>query len=84
MLLGFVRARKQSHESKQSSIPRLREPWKNSGMSQAEFTVTRLLDLYDRYLNSGFRAPLPARIVGFRADSRNCLKTSGTELLPFR
>jgi len=35
-------------------------PWKNSGMSQAEFTVMRSLDLYYRYLNSGFRIPVAA------------------------
>jgi hypothetical protein len=35
-------------------------PWKNSGMSQAEFTVMRSLDLYYQYLNSGFRLPIAA------------------------
>ncbi len=35
-------------------------PWKNSGMSQAEFTVMRSLDLYYQYLNSGFRVPIAA------------------------
>jgi len=35
-------------------------PWKNSGMSQAEFTVMRSLDLYYQYLNSGFRIPIAA------------------------
>lgn len=35
-------------------------PWKNSGMSQAEFTVMRSLELYYRYLNSGFRVPIAA------------------------
>lgn len=35
-------------------------PWKNSGMSQAEFTVMRSLDLYYWYLNSGFRVPIAA------------------------
>jgi hypothetical protein len=35
-------------------------PWKNSGMSQAEFTVMRSLDLYYRYLNSGFHIPIAA------------------------
>jgi hypothetical protein len=35
-------------------------PWTNSGMSQAEFTVMRSLDLYYQYLNAGFRVPLGA------------------------
>jgi hypothetical protein len=35
-------------------------PWTNSGMSQAEFTVMRSIDLYYRYLNSGFRLPIAA------------------------
>ena len=35
-------------------------PWKNSGMSQAEFTVMRSLDLYYCYLNAGFRLPIAA------------------------
>jgi hypothetical protein len=35
-------------------------PWRNSGMSQAEFTVMRSLDLYYQYLNSGFRLPIGA------------------------
>ncbi len=33
-------------------------PWKNSGMSQAEFTVMRGIDLYYQYLNAGFRLPI--------------------------
>jgi hypothetical protein len=35
-------------------------PWRNSGMSQAEFTVMRSMDLYYLYLNSGFRLPIAA------------------------
>ena len=35
-------------------------PWRNSGMSQAEFTVMRSLDLYYQYLNAGFRVPIAA------------------------
>jgi hypothetical protein len=35
-------------------------PWKNSGMSQAEFTVMRSMDLYYQYLNAGFRIPIAA------------------------
>ena len=33
-------------------------PWDNSGMSQAEFTVMRGMDLYYQYLNAGFRLPI--------------------------
>ncbi|MBE3097329.1 MAG: CehA/McbA family metallohydrolase [Planctomycetes bacterium] len=35
-------------------------PWKNSGMSQAEFTTMRSMDLYYQYLNSGFQLPIAA------------------------
>jgi len=35
-------------------------PWKNSGMSQGEFTVMRSMDLYYQYLNAGFRLPIAA------------------------
>ncbi len=35
-------------------------PWKTSGMSQAEFTVMRSMDLYYQYLNAGFRLPIAA------------------------
>jgi hypothetical protein len=35
-------------------------PWKNSGMSQAEFTVMRSMDLYYLYLNAGFQLPIGA------------------------
>jgi len=35
-------------------------PWKNSGMSQDEFTLIRAMDLYYQYLNSGFRLPIAA------------------------
>jgi hypothetical protein len=35
-------------------------PWTNSGMSQAEFTAMRAMDLYYRYLNAGFRLPIGA------------------------
>jgi hypothetical protein len=35
-------------------------PWSNSGMSQAEFTVMRSMDLYYQYLNSGFQLPIGA------------------------
>lgn len=35
-------------------------PWKNSGMSVAEFPVMRGVDLYYQYLNSGFNLPIVA------------------------
>jgi len=35
-------------------------PWKNSGMSMAEFPVMRSVDLYYQYLNSGFHLPIVA------------------------
>jgi hypothetical protein len=35
-------------------------PWKNSGMSVAEFPVMRGMDLYYQYLNSGFHIPIVA------------------------
>jgi hypothetical protein len=35
-------------------------PWKNSGMSMAEFPVMRGMDLYYQYLNAGFRLPIVA------------------------
>ncbi len=35
-------------------------PWKNSGMSQGEFTTMRSMDLYYQYLNAGFFLPIAA------------------------
>ncbi len=35
-------------------------PWDNSGMSQAEFTAMRSLDLYYCYLNAGIHIPIAA------------------------
>jgi hypothetical protein len=35
-------------------------PWTDSGLSQAEFTVMRAVDLYYQYLNAGFRLPIAA------------------------
>jgi hypothetical protein len=35
-------------------------PWKNSGMSVAEFPVMRGMDLWYQYLNAGFRLPIVA------------------------
>jgi hypothetical protein len=35
-------------------------PWKNSGMSMAQFSVLRGMDLWYQYLNAGFRLPIVA------------------------
>jgi hypothetical protein len=35
-------------------------PWKNSGLSVAEFPVLRGMDLWYQYLNAGFRLPIVA------------------------
>lgn len=35
-------------------------PWRNSGMSLAEFPVMRGMDLWYQYLNAGFRLPIVA------------------------
>ena len=43
-----------------TGLPSHWAPWKESGFSQAEFTVMRGLDLYYQYLNAGFRLPLAA------------------------
>lgn len=43
-----------------TQLPSHWDPWKNSGMSQAEFTVMRGMDLYYQYLNSGFHLPIVA------------------------
>jgi len=43
-------------------------PWKNSGMTQAEFTTMRSMDLYYQYLNSGFQLPIAAGTDKMDAD----------------
>jgi hypothetical protein len=43
-----------------TQLPNHWSPWKNSGMSQAEFPVMRAVDLYYQYLNAGFRLPIAA------------------------
>jgi len=43
-----------------TGLPAHWAPWKESGFSQAEFTVMRGLDLYYQYLNAGFRLPIGA------------------------
>jgi hypothetical protein len=43
-----------------TQLPSHWSAWTNSGMSQAEFTVMRSLDLYYQYLNSGFQLPIGA------------------------
>jgi len=35
-------------------------PWENSGFSQAEFPIMRMMDLYYQFLNAGFRLPIAA------------------------
>ena len=43
-----------------TQLPSHWDPWKNSGMSQAEFPILRGIDLYYQYLNAGFRLPIAA------------------------
>ena len=43
-----------------TGLPSHWAPWRESGFSQAEFTVMRGLDLYYQYLNTGFRLPIGA------------------------
>jgi hypothetical protein len=43
-----------------TQLPSHWEPWKDSGMPQAEFTIMRSMDLYYQYLNAGFRLPIAA------------------------
>jgi hypothetical protein len=41
-------------------LPPHLDPWDNSGMSTAELTPMRGVDLYYQYLNAGFRLPIAA------------------------
>ena len=43
-----------------TQLPSHWDPWKTSGMPQAEFPVMRAMDLYYQYLNAGFRLPIAA------------------------
>jgi hypothetical protein len=56
--LGLVDALELMTYDDPTQLPSHWSPWKNSGMSQAEFTVMRGVDLYYQYLNSGFRLPI--------------------------
>ena len=58
--LGLVDAIELISYDDPTRLPSHWGPWTNSGMSQAEFTVMRSMDLYYRYLNSGFRLPITA------------------------
>jgi hypothetical protein len=58
--LGLVDAVELVSYDDPTRLPSHWGPWTNSGMSQAEFTVMRSMDLYYRYLNSGFRLPISA------------------------
>jgi len=58
--LGLVDAIELVSYDDPTRLPSHWGPWTNSGMSQAEFTVMRSVDLYYRYLNSGFRLPIAA------------------------
>ena len=51
-----------------TQLPNHWEPWDNSGMSQAEFTVMRGMDLYYQYLNAGFRLPIASGTDKMGAD----------------
>jgi hypothetical protein len=58
--LGLVDAIELIAYDDPTQLPSHWGPWNNSGMSQAEFTVMRSLDLYYQYLNAGFRVPIAA------------------------
>ena len=58
--LGLVDAIELISYDDPTQLPSHWGPWKNSGMSQAEFTVMRSMDLYYQYLNSGFQVPITA------------------------
>lgn len=58
--LGLVDAIELITYDDPTELPSHWGPWANSGMSQAEFTVMRGLDLYYQYLNAGFRLPIVA------------------------
>ena len=58
--LGKVNAIELMTYDDPTQLPSHWDPWKNSGMSQAEFPVMRGMDLYYQYLNSGFHLPIVA------------------------
>ena len=58
--LGLVDAIELPTWGDATQLPAHWGPWDDSGMSQAEFTVMRGVDLYYQYLNAGFRVPVAA------------------------
>jgi hypothetical protein len=58
--LGLVNAVDLVTYDDPTQLPSHWSPWTNSGMSQAEFTVMRSMDLYYQYLNAGFQLPIGA------------------------
>jgi hypothetical protein len=58
--LGLLDALELPTWSDPMQIPAHLGPWDNSGMSTAEFTPMRGVDLYYQYLNAGFRLPIAA------------------------
>ncbi len=58
--LGLIDAIELISYSDPTRLPGHWEPWTNSGMPQAEFTVMRSMDLYYQYLNAGFHLPITA------------------------
>lgn len=51
-----------------TQFPNHWSPWRQSGMSQAEFPIMRALDLYYTILNAGFRLPIAAGTDKFVED----------------
>ena len=58
--LGLVDALELPTWSDPMQLPAHLGPWDNSGMSTAEFTPMRGVDLYYQYLNAGFQLPIAA------------------------
>jgi hypothetical protein len=58
--LGLVDAIELPTWSDATQLPAHWGPWDDSGMSQAEFTVMRGVDLYYQFLNAGFHLPIAA------------------------
>jgi hypothetical protein len=58
--LGLIDALELMTYNDPTQLPNHWDPWKQSGMSQAEFPIMRGMDLYYQYLNAGFRLPIAA------------------------
>jgi hypothetical protein len=58
--LGLVDAIELPTWGDPTQLPTHWGPWEDSGMSLAEFTVMRGVDLYYQFLNAGFRVPIAA------------------------